>query len=151
MRLRWSHYDPSSSTHRATIIIIFGGSLKREGRHPDDTLVTSCTVSCLNDNAVFPAQNLTNQQTNKTCFALIMHLLSIRATRSWKMLMNNEFRADTSTGNPTGNSHCHTLVSRALNMSCSFGLSARSIESSCVVIATDANPAPVQCDIQMNE
>ena len=26
--------------------------------------------------------------------------------------MNNEFKADTSTGNPTGNSRCHTLASR---------------------------------------
>ena len=46
------------------------------------------------------------------------------------MLMNNEFKADTSTGNPTGNSRWDKLASRALNMSCSFGQSARSIESS---------------------
>ena len=50
------------------------------------------------------------------------------------MLMNNEFKTDTSTGNPTGNSRCHTLASRALNMSCSFGQSARSIKSRCEVI-----------------
>ena len=82
--------------------------------------------------AVFEAQNRTNQQTNKTCFALITHLLSIRATTSWQMLMNNEFKADTSTGNSTGNSRCLTLASRAINMSC--GQSARSIKSRCVVI-----------------
>ena len=50
-----------------------------------------------------------------------------------KMLMSIEFKADTSTGNPTGNSCCHTLASRALSMSCSFGQSARSIESRSVV------------------
>ena len=72
-------------------------------------------------------------QSNKTCFALITHLLSTRATTSWKMLMNNEFKADTSTGNPTRNSRCNTLASHALNMSCSFGQSARLIESRCVV------------------
>ena len=53
------------------------------------------------------------------------------------MLMNIEFKADTSTGNPTGNSRCHTMASRALNMSCSFGQSARSIESRCVVMNID--------------
>ena len=42
----------------------------------------------------------------------------MRAKTSWKMLMNNEFKADISTGNPTGNSRCHTLASYALNMSC---------------------------------
>ena len=66
-------------------------------------------------------------------FALITHLLSIRATTSWKMLMNMEFKADTWTGNPTRNSRCHTLASRALDMSCSFGQSERSLESRCVV------------------
>ena len=37
------------------------------------------------------------------------------------------------TGNPTGNSRCQALASRALNTSCYFGQSARSIESRCVV------------------
>ena len=60
--------------------------------------------------------------------------VSIRATALWKMLMNNEFKADTSTGTPTGNSLCHTLASHALNMSRSFGQSACSIESRCVVM-----------------
>ena len=84
--------------------------------------------------AVFAAQNRTNQQTNKTYFALIMHLLSIRATTSWKMLMNNKFKVLTSTGNPSGNSHSHILTSHAINMSCSFSQSVRSIESKCVVM-----------------
>ena len=44
-----------------------------------------------------------------------------------KMLINNKFEAHTLTGNPTGNSRCHALASRALNMSCSFGQSARLI------------------------
>ena len=82
--------------------------------------------------AVFPAKNWTNQQT-KTCFALITHLLSVRAT-SWKMLLNNKFKAQTLTGNPTGNYLCQLLASRALNMSCSFSQSAHSIESRCVVM-----------------
>ena len=38
------------------------------------------------------------------------------------------------TGNPTGDSRCQALTSRALNTSCYFGQSARSIESRCVVI-----------------
>ena len=37
------------------------------------------------------------------------------------------------TGNPTGKSRCQALASRALNTSCYFGQSARSIESRCVV------------------
>ena len=82
--------------------------------------------------AVFPVQNRTNKLTNNTCFALITHLLSIRATTSWKKLMNNEFKAQTFTGNRTGNSRCHVLALRALNMS--FGQSARLKESRCVVL-----------------
>ena len=52
------------------------------------------------------------------------------------MLINNKFQAQTLTGNrinPTGNSRCYALASRALNMSCRFGQSARSIESRRVV------------------
>ena len=50
------------------------------------------------------------------------------------MLMNNKFKAQTLTGNPTGNYRCQLFASRALNMSCYFSQSARSIESRCVVI-----------------
>ena len=46
-----------------------------------------------------------------------------------KMLINNKFEAQTVTRNPTGNSRCHALASRALNMSCGFGQSARSIHA----------------------
>ena len=84
--------------------------------------------------AVFPAQSRTNYQTNQTCFALITHLLSVWGTTSWKMLMDNKFKAQTSTGTPAWNSHCHVLFSHALNMSCSFGQSVRSIESRCMVM-----------------
>ena len=38
------------------------------------------------------------------------------------------------TGNPTENSRCRVVASRALNMPCSFGQSVRSIESRCVVV-----------------
>ena len=48
-----------------------------------------------------------------------------------KMLTNKEFKAQT--GSRTGNT-CHVLAPRALNMSCSFGQSARSIERKCAVI-----------------
>ena len=41
------------------------------------------------------------------------------------------------TGNPTRNSRCQALASRALNTSCYFGQSARSIESRCVVKCVD--------------
>ena len=51
-----------------------------------------------------------------------------------KMLMNNKVIAKTLTGNPTGNYRWQLLESRALNMSCSFSQSARTIESRCLVI-----------------
>ena len=51
-----------------------------------------------------------------------------------KMLINNKFKAQTLTANPSGNVRCHVLKSRALSVYCSFGQSARSIESRCVVI-----------------
>ena len=47
------------------------------------------------------------------------------------VLINNKFKAQTLTGNPTGNLRCH--VSRTLNMPCIFGQSVRSIEIKCVV------------------
>ena len=40
------------------------------------------------------------------------------------MLMNNKFKAQSLNGNPTGNSRCHDLASRALNMSGYFDQSA---------------------------
>ena len=83
----------------------------------------------------FPLKNRTNWLTNKTCFALITHLPSIQATTSWKMLKYYEFKAQTSTGIRTGISCCHVLASRTLNLPCSFGQSARSIESRYVVMA----------------
>ena len=83
-----------------------------------------------------------NTASSKTCFALITHLLSIRETTSWKMLMNNKFKAQTLTGNPTGNYRCQLFASRALNMSCYFSQSARSIESRCVVIPPSHPPPP---------
>ena len=45
--------------------------------------------------------------------------------------MNNKYNAQTLTRNPTW--RCQVLAFRALNMSCSFDQSARSIESRCVV------------------
>ena len=78
---------------------------------------------------VFPAKNRTNWPTNKTCFALITHLLSIRATASRQMLIDNKFETQTQTGNPSGNSRCPVLASRALNMP-----SARWVESRCAVM-----------------
>ena len=67
---------------------------------------------------------------------LITHQLSIRPTAPWQVLTNNKFNAQILTWNPTGNSRCHGHVpaSRALSMSCSFGLSARLLESRIVVI-----------------
>ena len=74
-----------------------------------------------------------------------MHLLSVRATISRKMLINNKFEVQTLNGSPTGNSHCHALASLALNMSCSFGRSARSIESRCMVFGI--GPKVFCCDL----
>ena len=42
--------------------------------------------------------------------------------------MNNKFKAQTLTGNHTGNFRYHVEASRPLNMSCSFGQSACSTE-----------------------
>ena len=53
-----------------------------------------------------------------------------------KMLINNKFETQIVTGTPTGNSRCHALASPALNISCSFGQSARSIKSRYVVISS---------------
>ena len=49
------------------------------------------------------------------------------------MLMYYKSKAQTLTGNPTGNYRCKLFASRALNMSCYCSQSARSIESRCVV------------------
>ena len=43
--------------------------------------------------AVFLAQNRTNKHSSKRCFAFITHLVSTQTTKSWKMLMNNKFKA----------------------------------------------------------
>ena len=50
------------------------------------------------------------------------------------MLRNNTLKAQILTKNPTENVRCHVLVSRAINMSCSFDPTVRSIESGFVVI-----------------
>ena len=50
------------------------------------------------------------------------------------MLINSKFEGQTWAGNSTGNSRSHALAPRALNMSRSFGQSARSIENRCVAI-----------------
>ena len=82
-----------------------------------------CSKTCLVDLLIrsiirsFPAKNQTNKQTNRTCFALNTNRLSIWVTTSWKMLINNKFKAQTLTGNPTGNYRCQLLASRALYMS----------------------------------
>ena len=80
------------------------------------------------------------QSTRHVLYILITYLLSVRATTSWNMLINIEFKADTSTGNLTRNSCCHTLASHDLNM-CSFGQSTRLIESRCVVILMTSSVA----------
>ena len=41
----------------------------------------------------FFQRKLTNWRNSKTCFALITHLLSTQTTKSWKMLTNNKFKA----------------------------------------------------------
>ena len=65
----------------------------------------------------------------------INHASALHTSKNiMKVLMNNEFKAQTSTRNPTGNSCCHVLVSSALNMSCSFGQSVCSLESRCLVM-----------------
>ena len=89
------------------------------------------------------SNELTDQQ-DMFCFNHVSAFYT--SNNIMKMLMNIEFKADNTTGNPTGNSCCHTLASRALNMSCSFGQLARSIESRCVVMEFNmilpSNPGP---------
>ena len=91
----------------------------------------SCwSVNCSNFRSeIFPVKNRTKWQTINTYFALTTHLLSIQATTSWKMLMNNTIKAQTLIGNHTRNYRCQLLASLALNMSCSFSQSMRWIES----------------------
>ena len=72
------------------------------------------------------------ERINRTVRHIITHLLNIRTTTKWKMLTNNEFETKTLTENPTGNSRCHVLVSRAFSMSSSFGQSERSLVSRCM-------------------
>ena len=67
--------------------------------------------------AVFPVQNRTNWHNSRIYFALIPHLLSIQTTKSWKMFMNNQFKAKRLNRKTAGNSRCHILASRALNLS----------------------------------
>ena len=74
------------------------------------------------------SNELTKQQ---VMFCFNHAFASIRTTPSW-LLMNNKFKTQAPTGNPTGNSRYHVLASCASNMSCSFGQSA--IETRCVVI-----------------
>ena len=93
----------------------------------------NCTSASTRVLFFFFSKNRTNKQTNKTCFALITHLLTIRATTSWKMLISNKFKAQTLTKNPTGNYRCQLLASHALNMSCNFSQSACSIVCMCMV------------------
>ena len=52
-----------------------------------------------------------------------------RSNNIVKMLKNNKFKAQTLTGNPTGNYRCQLLASHALNLSCSFSQSACSIKA----------------------
>ena len=98
-------------------------------------------------NTVFPAPNRTSWQNNKTFFALIMHLLPIRATTSCKMLLNNKFKTKILTGNPAGNLRCHVLALRALNMSYCSDQSARSMESRCVVKGTSMSMSLCSSDL----
>ena len=65
------------------------------------------------------------------------------------MLITNNFKAQTLTGNPTVNYRSQLLASRALNMSCSFSQSVRSIESRCVVIYTKQPPAKLFTSITL--
>ena len=82
--------------------------------------------------AVFPTTNWTNKQTNKTCFCFNHASSFYMSNNIVKMLTNTNFKAQTLTGNHTGNYRCQLLASRAFNMSRSFSQSVRSIESWCV-------------------
>ena len=72
----------------------------------------------------FTSANLNGLTDQQDMFSLIMYLLSICATTSWKIFLNNKFRAESLPRNPTGNSRCHVLASHVLNRSRSFGQSA---------------------------
>ena len=70
---------------------------------------------------------------SRTCFALITHLLSTQKTKSWKMLMNNEFKAQSLNRKSYRKFALSCFSVTCLNMSGYFDQSARSIESRCVV------------------
>ena len=85
--------------------------------------------------AVFPAQNRTNWHSSKTCFALITHLFSTQTKKSWKVLMNNKFKAQSVNRKSYRKFTLPWFSVTCFNMSGYFDQSARSIESRCVVNA----------------
>ena len=105
----------------------------------------TCLIA-LSIRSILPGKDCTSAPSWVKFFQLkierITHLLSIRTTTSWKMLTNNKFKAQTLTGNPTGNLRCHVLASRALNKSLCFDQSTRSIESRCVVTVWCCHGSP---------
>ena len=78
-------------------------------------------------NAVMLTKNLSLPTRHVSLSSRIYFLYELQCRE--KILIDNKFEAQTLTGNPTGNSRLYALASRALNMSCSFGQSARSTES----------------------
>ena len=79
--------------------------------------------------AVFSSEK-SNELTDQQDVFCFNHLSAFYTSNNVvKLLMNNKFKAQTLTGNPTGNYSCQLLASRALNMSCTFSQSVRSIET----------------------
>ena len=91
----------------------------------------TCLVCLLIRLIFFRAKSneLTDQQDR---FASITHMRSVRTNNTIKLLMNNKFKAQTVNRKSYRKLALPHLASRALNMSYSFGKSARLIESKAV-------------------
>ena len=76
------------------------------------------------------SNELTDQQ-DMFCFN---HASALYTSNNIEKNVNQlQIRGKNVTGNPPANWRCHAFAARALNMSCSFGQSARSIESRRVI------------------
>ena len=102
-------------------------------------------MSCWSVNSFNFSREKSNELTDQHDMFCFNHASAFYTRKtSWKMLINNKFKAQTLTGNPTGYYRCQLIAPRALNISCSFNQSARSIESRCVVIH-------ITCIVHMNK
>ena len=109
--------------------------IKKKTLHIGIKRLRSKNMSCWSVNSFDFSSENSNESTDQQDMFCFNHASTFYTSNNIvKMLINNKFKAQTLTGNPTGNYRYQLLSSRTLNMSCSFSQSARSIESRCVVM-----------------